>query len=385
MDPSLDLDPALLQGHLRSLAEGAQAFRFEVAPNPCVGAGILSRGRLVAQGFHRVYGGPHAEVEALREADRLGIPLAERDALLVTLEPCSSFGKTPPCTEAILDSGIRRVVVAETDPDPRHRGQGFEALRRAGIEVLELPGSAPLEWASPHFERWISPARTRGHRPWVLAKWAQTLTGQLTPPPDIGEGRWISGPEALQEVQLLRGRVDAILTGAGTVLADDPRLTVRPPGDLTSAPGRVVLDTDLRTPPEARLLAAQGEDESAGPLLFFARPDLDPVRARRLVDACKGPGIEVATARMVDRTHFDLQDVLERLYERGLRRVLVEAGPTLLQALFDGGWVDQVRIYTGSIRGGEGSSLGPWLQAARLEQRQDVEVGEMARLDAFLS
>ena len=384
---TLELDRGTLQAQLRELAQQAQAWRFEVAPNPCVGAAVVSRGEIVARGFHEYWGGPHAEIAALREADRLGVPLSERDALLVTLEPCSSFGKTPPCTQAILEAGLRRVVVGATDPDPRHRGQGLEQLRRSGVEVLELVGGTPLEETSPHFVRWTSPARTRSHRPWVVAKWAQTMTGQLVPPPEVGDGRWISGPEALAEVQVLRSRVDAILTGSGTVLADDPRLTLRGPEAAGAAegPGRVVLDTHLRTPPEAKLLQAPGPDERGGPLLFFARTDIDPVRARRLVEASEAPGIEITTARMADRTHFDLRDVLERLWERGVRRLMVEAGPTLLQALFDAGLVDQVRIYTGSVRGGEGPTLGPWLAQARLEQRMDSEVGAMARLDAFVS
>ena len=387
---TLDLDPGLLEAQLRELALEARTHRFEVAPNPCVGAGILSGGRLVARGFHEHWGGAHAELQALREADRLGIPLAERDALLVTLEPCSSFGKTPPCTEAVIEAGLRRVVVGATDPDPRHRGQGLERLRGAGVEVVELPAGSPLEQTSPHFLRWTSPARTRSRRPWVVAKWAQTMTGQLVPPPEVGEGRWISGPEALEEVQVLRSRVDAILTGSGTVLADDPRLTLRGAGKELrdqagrGAPGRVVLDTDLRTPPEAQLLQAPGEHEAAGPVLLFARTDIDPVRSRALVDSCRGPGVEITTARMADRTHFELQDVMERLYERGVRRLMVEAGPTLLQALFDAGLVDQVRIYTGTVRGGEGPTLGPWLAQARLEEREDREVGAMARLEAFV-
>ena len=201
---TLDLDPGLLEAQLRELALEARAHRFEVAPNPCVGAGILSGGRLVARGFHEHWGGAHAELQALREADRLGIPLAERDALLVTLEPCSSFGKTPPCTEAVIEAGLRRVVVGATDPDPRHRGQGLERLRGAGVEVVELPAGSPLEETSPHFLRWTSPARTRSRRPWVVAKWAQTMTGQLVPPPEVGEGRWISGPEALEAMRTPR-------------------------------------------------------------------------------------------------------------------------------------------------------------------------------------
>jgi len=292
------------------------------------------------------------------------------------------------------DAGLELQLALSYTTDPtRRKSQLARAWSKRSMSLTmerSVALSSPLEQASPHFLRWTSPARTRSRRPWVVAKWAQTMTGQLVPPPEVGEGRWISGPEALEEVQVLRSRVDAILTGSGTVLVDDPRLTLRGVGKELrdqagrGAPGRVVLDTDLRTPPEAQLLQAPGEDEAAGPVLLFARTDIDPVRSRALVDSCRGPGVEITTAKMADRTHFELQDVMERLYERGVRRLMVEAGPTLLQALFDAGLVDQVRIYTGTVRGGEGPTLGPWLAQARLEEREDREVGAMARLEAFV-
>ena len=139
---SLLAEPALRQ-ILAELAGAARAFRFEVAPNPCVGAAVVAGGAVISRGFHRVWGREHAEIDALRLAELTGVPKAEWDTLVVTLEPCSTTGKTPPCTDAILKSGIRRVVVGELDPDPRHRGRGLELLRSAGLEVEHLQGAAP--------------------------------------------------------------------------------------------------------------------------------------------------------------------------------------------------------------------------------------------------
>ncbi|MEL6714255.1 MAG: bifunctional diaminohydroxyphosphoribosylaminopyrimidine deaminase/5-amino-6-(5-phosphoribosylamino)uracil reductase RibD, partial [Planctomycetota bacterium] len=254
------LDPSLARRLLQELGEEAREHRFEVAPNPCVGAAVMSGARVVSRGFHRVWGGPHAEVEALERAKNSDVPETEWDTLLVTLEPCSTVGKTPACVDRILTTGIKRVIVAALDPDVRHRGRGLELLEAAGVEVLVDPVAAPLEVVTPHFLRWNDFERRRRPRPWTIAKWAQTRTGQLSPPADVGDGRWISGAASVHEVHVLRSRVDAIVTGVGTVLHDDPRLTVRLPADLAGTrvdedegPARVVLDSWLRTPPEARL------------------------------------------------------------------------------------------------------------------------------------
>ena len=208
-----------------------------MAPNPCVGAAVLSGGRVVARGFHERWGGPHAEVQALAAARARGEEAG--DTVVCTLEPCSTQGKTGACTDVLLAAGLSRVVVGAHDPDARHRGRGLELLRERGLECLELTRGAPLDQVAPHFLAWNATERVRRPRPWVIAKWAQTRSGQLTPPADVGEGRWISGPESLAEVHGMRGRVDAILTGVGTVLRDDPRLTVRPPGGpIHPAPAR---------------------------------------------------------------------------------------------------------------------------------------------------
>src|SRR5436190_717166 len=176
---------------------------------------------------------------------KLKYPRVQRS--IDTLEPCSSQGKTPPCVERILASGVRCVVVGALDPDPRHGGAGLSSLRERGVEVVLLEGASPLSAVAPHFNSWIDQERLRRPRPWTIAKWAQTRTGQLIPPSGVGGGRWISGPESLKEVQVLRGRVDAIVSGVGTVLADDPRFTVRPPGDPSRPPWKIVFDSYLRT------------------------------------------------------------------------------------------------------------------------------------------
>lgn len=368
-----------LEGLLQDLGQAAGAFRFDVAPNPCVGAAVLSDGVEIGRGFHREWGGPHAEILALEAAAQSGVPRARWDTLVVTLEPCSSQGKTPPCTEALARESFRRVVVGALDPDPRHRGRGLEELRARGFEVLLLPVT-PLERVSPHFVEWTRPDRLRRSLPWVLAKWAQTRTGQLTPPRGVGDGRWITGPEARADVQRLRARVDAIVTGVGTVLADDPRLTVRAPVVARRAPLRIVLDTALRTPSGARLLQPCAEGESGGAVHVVCVAGFNPVRHRELVEA----GATVHALHPGDDGHPSLREALALLWTLGLRRVLLEAGPRLLTSAFAFEFIDQLRVYTGNVNGGEGPSLARFLAGERLLQVERSEVGDAARLQAFL-
>lgn len=371
------------RAELERLALEASEHRFAVAPNPCVGAALLDRkGRVLGRGFHRRWGGDHAEIEALRAAREHGATDLDLDTLLVTLEPCSSRGKTPPCTRAILEAGIRRVVVGEQDPDPRHRGRGIELLREAGVEVEVVEGAVRLAKISPYFLRWVDYERLRRPRPWVVAKWAQTRTGQLSPPEDVGEGRWISGPQSRQEVQELRRSVDAILTGVGTVKADDPRLTLRVPAGSDApprSPMRVVLDSELSTPPDAKLFAEPAENESAGPVYLLCRAGASPARHRALLEV----GARIHSLRPDDQGHVALREALEWMWRFGARRVLLEAGPTLLRASFEAGFVDQLRVYTGSVNGGRGESAAQLLLETKLEQRIDREVGDDAVLEAF--
>ncbi len=385
MAPTLTptLDETFLRQLLSELGEGARRFRFEVAPNPCVGAAVLAGSQVVARASHEVWGGAHAEVRALEAAARSAIPPSAWDTLAMTLEPCSTHGKTPPCTDRLIraagESGLKRVIVGGLDPDPRHRGRGLELLKAAGLEVVLLERSAPLERASPHFLSWVDEERRRRPRPWMIAKWAQTLTGQLSPPTEIGGGIWITGKEAQAEVQLLRGRVDAIVTGVSTVLVDNPRFTVRPPGDLSHPPMRVVLDSYLRTPPDCRLLATPGPGEAGGPVHALCQAGASPARHRALEAA----GVRVIGLHPSEEDHVRLRDVQEWLWQQGARRVLLETGPSLLSRFLDEGFVDQVRIYTGNVRGGRGESMAVWLTRLKLEERLDREVGGDSVLEAF--
>ena len=370
-----------LRGLLSELAEVARRTRFEVAPNPCVGAAVLSGSQVVARGFHEGWGGPHAETNALSAAEASGVPPSGWDTLVVTLEPCSTQGKTPPCTDAIQASGIRRVVVGALDPDPRHRGAGLRHLQDAGIEVEYVPNAAPLEQVAPHFLRWVDLDRVRRPRPWTIAKWAQTRSGHLTPPADVGEGRWISGPESLREVHVLRGRVDAIVTGVTTVLKDDPRFTVRPPGDPTHPPMRVVLDSYLRTPTDGRLFEPPGPGEGAGEIHILCQAGANAARHVALEAA----GAHVTGLHSSEEDHVALRDVQEWLWQKGVRRALLEAGPQLLSRYLEAGFVDQCRVYTGNVLGGQGESLAPWLSRLQLKERLDREVAGDSVFEVFVS
>lgn len=375
------LDEETLSRLLRELALEARGRRFDVAPNPCVGAAVLSEGQVIGRGVHTVFGGPHAEVIALEAAAQSGVPRERWDTLVVTLEPCSTEGKTPPCVDAIVEAGVRNVVIGAVDPDARHRGRGIDALREKGIEVYFVGGSS-LEEVAPYFLRWTSSDRLAAHRPWTIVKWAQTLSGHLRPPASIGDGRWVSGPESLAEVQDLRAQVDAIITGVGTVLADDPRLTLRGVAarHTVRAPERVVLDSSLRTPPEARLFEQPGEGELAGGVHLLALAGADGGRTRALQEV----GASVHGLRGTSRTTLELRGVMRWLWDAGARRVLVEAGPTLVRALFEERLVDQVRVVTGNIRGGEGESLATTLSELQAKDRIDRECGEDQVLEAFI-
>jgi diaminohydroxyphosphoribosylaminopyrimidine deaminase/5-amino-6-(5-phosphoribosylamino)uracil reductase len=300
------------------------------APNPMVGCVLVGPdGRVIGEGYHRLAGGPHAEMVALEAARARGIDPADATAV-VTLEPCDTHHRTPPCTIALLEAGVAKVVYALPDP---HIGKGgADRLRGGGVEVT---GGVLEAEARRLIEPWLHFVATG--RPHLHVKTAQTLNGRVT------RGRegepWITGPEARRLVHRLRRRTPAVMVGSGTVLADDPLLTVRdwPPPDETEEwpevqPVRVVLDTRLRTPLEARLVAT-AEDV---PLWIFAAPDASDERERELV-ARGAEVIRVATGR----AGLDLAAVADELARLEVPGVLIEAGPTLATALLEAGLVDR--------------------------------------------
>jgi diaminohydroxyphosphoribosylaminopyrimidine deaminase/5-amino-6-(5-phosphoribosylamino)uracil reductase len=315
------LEPDLLLTRALELAERG---RYTVPPNPMVGAVVVRRGRIVAEGWHRRAGGPHAEAAVL---DRAGSQARGAD-LYVSLEPCVHVGRTPPCAPRIVDSGIARVFVAARDPNPLVAGRGIRALRKAGIEVVEagLPLRLAAERQNERFRTWI----TR-ERPFVLAKWAATLDGKIASV--SGESRWITGPVARMRALLLREEYDAVLVGARTVDADDPLLTRRLGKAGRRRFRRIVVDGRLRVPASARLFR-NPEDV----LVATARPP-DHARARRL----RSRGIAVWSLK--GRRGVDLPALLARLAAEEVTGLLVEGGAETLFGFFRARLVDRVAVF----------------------------------------
>ncbi len=331
-------DTAAMRRALELAGRGAG----HVEPNPQVGAVVVAAdGTIVGEGWHAVFGGPHAEVAALAAAG----PAARGATLCVTLEPCCHHGKTPPCTAAIIAAGIARVVVATGDPFPAVAGRGITALRAAGIDVETGPLAAEARRLIAPFRKLVETGT-----PWVIAKWAMSLDGRLAVPP--GADRWISSPESRSLVHALRGRIDAIAVGIGTVLADDPLLTARPPGPRQ--PLRIVLDSAARLPLAAALVRTAREV----PVLVAA----GPAAAADRVAALRAAGCEVWQAAS-DTPSARLRELLAELGRRRLTNLMVEGGAAVLHTLFAAGVVDEIQAFVAPrVIGGDPDAL-PMLPA----------------------
>lgn len=307
---------------MRQALDLAAQGRFTSAPNPCVGCLVVRDGVVVGEGWHRCPGEPHAEVHALSAAgDR-----ARGATLYVTLEPCAHHGRTPPCAEAVVQARPARVVAAMRDPNPRVQGRGFERLRAAGIAV----DTGVLEAQARELNRGFVARMERG-RPWVVAKLGMSLDARTALA--SGESRWITGEVARGDVQRLRAMSDAVITGVDTVLADDPEMNVRDPRWCERQPLRLVLDSRLRTPPQARLFGADG------PVAVVTTAAAQAARRRAL---------EAAGAEVLDGgtgARIDLPALLEQLATRGCNQVLVEAGATLIGAFAAAELVDEWVVY----------------------------------------
>lgn len=286
---------------LEALKEAKKA-RGQTSPNPAVGAVLVVGNRIVARGHHRGAGHEHAEIECLRN---FGAGVPARATLYVTLEPCSTVGLTAPCTDAILRAGVRKVVVGAEDVNPRHHGRGIRRLRDSGIEVREGVLAENCAHLNEAFNKWIV-----SQQPFVIAKCGMSLDGRLTRPQ--GESRWITGPAARRHAHQLRARVDAILVGAETVRADNPRLTVRGVRGARQ-PWRVVLTRSGNLPRRARLFS----DRLAGRTLIY-----------------KGKS---------------LRSVLKDLGERSVTSILIEGGGEMLGQALDARLIDKVHLYLGPI------------------------------------
>lgn len=297
--------------------------RLTCDPNPRVGCVLVQDGEPVAEGWHQRAGEPHAEVLALRQAgDR-----ATGATAYVTLEPCSHYGRTPPCADALIEAGIARVVVGATDPNPRVAGAGLERLKQAGVAVAAGLLAAESEALNPGFFR-----RMRDGLPFVRAKLAASLDGRTAMA--SGESRWITSPEARRDVHALRAVSSAIVTGVDTVIADDPRLTVRDIDTDFLPPQRVVMDSRLRTPVEAGLIGDQ-----RGVVIIHGGEM--PGRESDLVHA----GAELWQVPMGEDGHVSPRAALETLAEAQVNEVLLEAGPRLTGAWLQAGLVNELVVY----------------------------------------
>ena len=318
----------------------AQQALGSTSPNPAVGAVVVRQGTVVGEGFTLPPGGNHAEIVALRQAGSL----AEGADLYTTLEPCCTYGRTPPCTLAVGAAGIKRVFVAARDPNPGVNGKGCQELQAAGIEV-HLSHGEDAETAEELYRPFGKHVNTG--LPFVTAKFAMSLDGKIAT--HSGDSKWITGVESRALVQELRRESDAIMVGINTVLADDPQLTARDPSGepLTRQPIRAVLDSSCRTPHESKML------REPGTTLIAVSSGYPPSARSRLESA----GAEVFETPAGAGGRVDLGLVLEELGRRGVVTLLVEGGSEVLGSLFDRGWVDRVLAFVAPvIIGGSGAA-----------------------------
>lgn len=344
-------DSAIMRQVLDLASKGANTTK----PNPMVACIIVNDGEIVAQAFHQTAGELHAERLALEIAGER----ARGATAYVNLEPCCHQGRTPPCTDALINAGVSKVVVAMHDPNPLVEGGGFEQLTRAGIEVESGVLEEQARWLNRGFVK-----RMRKSQPWIVLKSAATLDGRTA---DLdGQSKWITGSDARENVQTIRAKSSAVITGIGTVLADDPNLNVRLEG-CEPQPFRVVLDSRLQTPLDARII---GSDEKL--MIFTLSKDADKVSA--LIEL----GVEVIQQTDDGSGRLNLANVLLELAKWECNEVLVEAGQTVSGAFIEAGLVDElVLYYAGSLLGDRGKSMFEFKQAIAFENRAEYQVQDV--------
>lgn len=356
----------------------AEKGRLAVEPNPPVGCVLVRDGRVVGRGWHRAYGGAHAEVRAIREAGRR----ARGATAYVSLEPCSTHGKTPPCLPALVAAGVSRVVWAASDPNPSHRGRATALLRRAGVRVRASAARAEGEALLGEFRRSLSLSR-----PWVILKWAASLDGRISP--RRGASARLSGPASWRWLHELRGRVEAVAVGVETVRIDDPRLDCRLEGGPPQGrpqPTAVVFDSRLRIPLDGELV--RGASPERPLLVLSTRPPKGRVKG-----PLSRPGIEVVVVRSGPDGRVSLVAALEALHRRGVRRMLVEGGAVLAGALLREGLVDQVAaVIVPRLLGGEtappvlfDTGFDDLLSAPHLSRFRTRRLGDDVLLEAVVS
>src|SRR5271166_728233 len=341
MTTSTDTDRAHLERAIELAGNGLGA----VKPNPVVGAVVARDGEVLGEGWHEQFGGVHAEVNAI---EACGVADLSGATLYVSLEPCCHEGKTPPCTDAILQAGIKRVVVASDDPTEKASGRGLGILRDEGVEVVIADGelAASARMLNQAFRK-----HARVGRPWVLFKSAMTLDGKVAT--RSGDSQWISGEASRELAHRWRASVDAVVVGIGTALADDPQLTARPdglPAKPATQPRRVVFDSLARIPPASQLVAAAAEI----PLTVIA----SRAAARADIDALEAAGVQVLVATG-ENEPARVRSGLDQLGALDVSAVLLEGGPHLAGAFLDAGEIDELRLFLAPLLLGGSSARDP--------------------------
>lgn len=342
---------------LRLALSEAERGRGRVEPNPMVGAVLVKGNEAIGLGHHTAFGSPHAEVEALRNCR----DSADGATLYVTLEPCSHYGKTPPCSQAVIQAGIRRVVVAVADPNPLVNGCGIQQMQQAGLIVELLPQNHEIAKAAfrlnlPFFKK------LQTGRPFVTAKWAMTLDGRMALA--SGDSRWISSRQSRSLVHELRGQMDAIMVGIGTVRHDNPLLTVRPTGRRT--PVRVIVDSHLKIPKDSLLIQTLNE----APVWILTSEMADRNDRHQLEKL----GVRVSLVEFDPGGHLIPEKILDLLGAEGMTNLLLEGGARLLGSFFDAQCIDEVQVYVAPVLFGGTPDYVP------LQGSQNLVLDQVSRL-----
>ncbi len=363
-------DEHFMQAALELAARG----RGLVEPNPMVGCVIVRSGEIVGSGFHKKFGGPHAEIEAIRSCQNQSD--IQGATAYVTLEPCCHHGKTPPCTDALIGAGVNRVVVAMQDPFPQVDGGGLAQLRDAGIETTVGVLQAEAQSLNAPYLKLV-----RTGTPWVIAKWAMTLDGRIAT--TTGQSQWITGEASRAQVHRLRSRVDAVAVGMGTVEADDPTLTARPPKqnltpekDRTACrvAARVIFCRHRQPRPDSNLIRSASDD---APVILMAGPPL----CQHDWGESRSGGVEVVNVQS-NSTEAMIGEALTELGKRKMSNVMVEGGAELLASFFAAGQLDECHIYLGAKLLGGKDSPGP-IGGRGIAQITEAPSFQLVSLDRF--
>jgi diaminohydroxyphosphoribosylaminopyrimidine deaminase / 5-amino-6-(5-phosphoribosylamino)uracil reductase len=305
------------------------------SPNPCVGSVIVKNNYIISRGYHRKAGEPHAEINALRKAGKEAVG----STIYITLEPCNHTGRTPPCSHALVDAGVKRVVVGMEDPNPLVQGSGIGYLLQRGIEVVSGVLAEECREINRPFLKHITTAM-----PWVVMKAGVSLDGRITY--KKGKSGWITGPESTAMVHRLRDLSDAIMVGINTICIDNPSLTTRLPQKRGKDPVRVILDTNLRIPLTARVLHL----ESEAPTWIFCRKEANPGKRKELA----ARGVAVRAVAKNEKRGLDLKSILKALGSEGITSVLVEGGAEIHGSMLRERLVDRVHLFYAPIFAGDG-------------------------------